>query len=73
MLCTDAPGRISARNLFEACVVRCEERDDGILVHLNAGEPLVAKVTRGAAEKLGLRAGSRIYAVIKAQAVRRLA
>ncbi len=73
LLASDAPGRISARNVLEAGVVRCEPCEGGCLVHLDAGEPLVAKVTRGAVEKLGLRAGARVYVVIKAQAIRRLA
>ena len=40
---------------------------------LDAGERLVAKLTVGAVERLGLRPGSQVHALIKAQALRRIA
>ena len=59
--------------MIEATVDRCEPRDSACLVHLTCGEALVAKVTPAAAENLGLRPGVSVYAVIKAQALRRIA
>jgi molybdate transport system ATP-binding protein len=73
VLAADPPGRISARNVIEARVVRCETAGPDALVHLDAGDPLVAKITAGAAASLGLRPGAAVYAVVKAQAIRRLA
>ena len=73
LLAGDRPARISASNVIEATVERCEPRDSACRVHLMCGEKLVAKVTPAAAEKLGLRPGASVYAVIKAQALRRIA
>jgi molybdopterin-binding protein len=42
-------------------------------VTLEARERLVAKLTLGAVNRLGLRAGSQVYALIKAQTLRRIA
>jgi molybdopterin-binding protein len=44
-----------------------------VLVHVDAREDLVAKLTAGAARELGLAAGTAVHLVIKAQALRRLA
>jgi molybdate transport system ATP-binding protein len=73
LLSADPPGRISARNVISARVDRCEASGADALVHLDAHEPLVAKITTGAATMLGLRPGTRVFAVVKAQAIRRLA
>jgi molybdate transport system ATP-binding protein len=64
---------VSARNLVPARVERIEIADGNALVTLDAGERLVARLTAGAVEKLALRAGSPVHAVIKAQALRRMA
>jgi molybdate transport system ATP-binding protein len=73
LIAVDPPGRISARNVIAAVVRRCEPVADGVLVHVDAREPLVAKLTAGAARELGLAAGASVHLVIKAQALRRLA
>jgi molybdate transport system ATP-binding protein len=73
LLAADPPGRISARNVLPAVVVRSESTTDGILVHLDVGDELVAKVTAAAARALALEPGARVHAVVKAQALRRLA
>jgi molybdate transport system ATP-binding protein len=73
VLASDRPGRISARNVLEATVTACEHRDTDCFVHLRSGENLVAKVTPAAAERLGLRPDASVYAMIKAQALRRIA
>ena len=43
-----------------------------LAVHLDAGEPLVAKLTPAACEALELAEGTAVHVVIKAQALRRL-
>jgi molybdate transport system ATP-binding protein len=73
ILAAEPPGRISARNVFEARVAAVEERGDDALVHLDAGERWVAKLTPAAVAKLGIRPGASLRVVIKAQAIRRLA
>jgi molybdate transport system ATP-binding protein len=73
LLAAEPPGRISARNVIPARVVRIEAAEDGVLVHVDAREPLVAKLTREAVRALELAAGSQVYCVIKAQSLRRLA
>ena len=73
LLSADPPGRVSARNVLPARVERIETTDGDALVTLAAGEPIVAKLTSGAVARLGLREGSPVYALIKAQALRRIA
>ena len=78
LLAADPPGRVSARTVLAATVSSCELRDADAFVHLEVGEGaaperLVAKITRAAAESLGLRPGASVHAVIKAQAIRRVA
>jgi molybdate transport system ATP-binding protein len=72
LIATDPPGRISARNVMAARVVHCERRGAGVLVHLDAGERLVAKITTAAADALALGPGVAVHLVIKAQALRRV-
>ena len=73
ILAAEPPGRVSARNVFEAQVRAVEEREGDALVHLDAGERWVAKLTGAAVAKLGIRPGARLRVLIKAQAIRRLA
>jgi molybdate transport system ATP-binding protein len=73
LLAVGEPGRLSARNVLPARVARLEVRDGDVLVHLDAGEALVARITGGAAHALGLEAGAPVRVVVKAQAIRRLA
>jgi molybdate transport system ATP-binding protein len=72
LIAADPPGRVSARNLIGAEVRRCEPTADAVLVHLDAGEALVAKITAAAERTLALQPGMRVHLVIKAQALRRL-
>ena len=73
LLATEPPGRISARNVLAAQVTRVEPSDAGSLVHADAGDALVAKVTDEAVRALDLAPGRRVFLVIKAQSLRRLA
>jgi molybdate transport system ATP-binding protein len=73
LLAVGEPGRLSARNVLPARVARLETREGDVLVHLDAGEALVARVTGGAARDLGLEPGAPVRVVLKAQAIRRLA
>ena len=76
VLAVDPPGRISPRNVLPARVTHCEPTGDDAFVHLAldpGGERLVAKLTAAAVRKLELHADTRVHALIKAQAIRRLA
>ncbi len=64
-----APGS-SARNRLEAEVVATALEGPLVRVTLDCGFRLVALVTRQAAAELGLAAGTRVTALLKAQAVR---
>ena len=68
------PEAISARNLLKCRVVSTFEAGNRIGVDLDCGGDgrLVAEVGRQAAEELGIRAGSEVYAAIKATAFRKL-
>jgi molybdate transport system ATP-binding protein len=72
MLALEKPERISARNLIPGRVTECEPVGNDVLVYVDAGERLCAKLTAGAARRLALEAGSRVYLIIKAHALRRL-
>jgi molybdate transport system ATP-binding protein len=73
LLSADPPGRISARNVLPARVERIDLDGGDASVTLEARDRLVARLTLGAVNRLGLRAGSQVYALIKAQALRRIA
>jgi molybdate transport system ATP-binding protein len=73
LLAAERPEKISARNVIPARVTKIEAGADGVLVHVDAREPLVAKLTREAVRSLQLVPGSAVYCVIKAQSLRRLA
>ena len=77
VLAASPPGAISARNVIPAHVVCCEQRDGDVWVRMRvtespASEELVAKVTPAAVDHLSLAAGGRVYAIVKAHALRRL-
>jgi molybdate transport system ATP-binding protein len=77
VLAADPPGKVSARNVFAVRVVALDERGGEVLVRTragegDAGEEVVAKVTPSAADHLELAPGMRVYAIVKAYALRRL-
>ena len=72
LLALDPPRRISARNVIEGRVVSCEARDEDVLVEIDAGERLTAKLTTAAVRALEVAPGARVYLIVKAQALRRL-
>ena len=65
----DDVSRTSARNAIPATIVSLIPREGRIDVHLDTGFPLIATVTRGAADDLGLAPGARVRAVVKATAL----
>jgi molybdate transport system ATP-binding protein len=73
LLSADPPGRVSARNVLPASVASIDLAGGDATVTLEARERLVARLTLGAVNRLGLRAGSQVYALIKAQTLRRIA
>jgi molybdopterin-binding protein len=69
LLSEDEPVRTSARNRLRCRVVRLEPAGSYLRVHLDAGFPLIAAVTRASAADLALEPGSPITAALKATAV----
>jgi molybdate transport system ATP-binding protein len=72
LIAREEPRGLSARNVLRASVTRCEARDSEVLVYLDAGEPLVAKLTAGAVQRLALEPGQVVFAIVKAHALKRL-
>jgi len=69
----DLPSRISARNVCTGIVTGIDDQTNDLLVHVElGGEPMIAKLTIGAVEDLGLATGSEVYLIIKSQALRRI-
>ena len=68
------PEAISARNLLKCRVVNTFDAGNRIGIDLDCGGDgrLVAEVVRQAADELGIREGSEVYAAIKASAFRKL-
>jgi len=73
LIAVNEPQRISAQNVIAARVTRCSAGEGGVFVHVDAGEPLVAKLTERAVRELGIEMGMPVFVVLKAQALRRLA
>lgn len=69
LLCSDHPGRVSARNVLPGRVVSVRLVPQGAHVTLDVGIPLTALVTRRAVKDLGLKRGANVYALVKAMAV----
>ncbi|WP_373635676.1 molybdenum ABC transporter ATP-binding protein [Yoonia sp. SS1-5] len=72
ILATTRPAGISALNVLPVTITAMEQgRGPGVAVRLLAGEdPLLARVTRRSAQRMGLSVGQQVFAIIKATAVR---
>ena len=70
VLCLAHPGPTSARNVLPGHVASVRHVPEGVYVTLDVGFPLVALVTKGAVQELGLRRKSAVFALIKATAIR---
>jgi molybdate transport repressor ModE-like protein/molybdopterin-binding protein len=69
ILCSEHPGRVSARNVLPGHVRSVKLVPQGALVTLDVGFPLASLVTRSAVRELGVRRGARLFALVKAVAV----
>ena len=67
MIALERPGAMSALNVIEAVVAEIGPMDaPGVEIRLDAkGEALVARLTRYSAERLALRVGTPVFAVVK--------
>ncbi|MGO9110932.1 MAG: TOBE domain-containing protein [Thermoguttaceae bacterium] len=63
--------KLSARNIIAGTVkqITVGSVNDEIVVELSGGHELVSVITKSSAENLGLKKGSKVYAVIKASNV----
>jgi len=68
LLATSEPKEISARNVLWTMATAVEAAGDAVLVTL-AAPPVKALVTRDAADRLGLEAGKRLVAILKATSI----
>ncbi|MBM3214340.1 molybdate ABC transporter permease subunit [Candidatus Poribacteria bacterium] len=68
-LMMDVP-TMSIQNVFNATVVECLALVDRVRVGIDVGVPMVAEVTREAADNLHLEPGAQLWAMIKATAIR---
>jgi molybdate transport system ATP-binding protein len=67
---SDEPTRDSAQNRLAATVQSITTVGNRLRVGLDAGQPIVAEITQGAADDLGLRVGAAVTASWKATATR---
>lgn len=65
ILASERPGPTSARNLCEGRIVSLTSRGSLMLVEIDCGIPIVAKITPASAEELSLRPGSHIWFLFK--------
>ena len=63
--------KLSARNALKGKVkeVKAGAVNTEVIVELNGGEEIVSMISKDSAEKLGLKPGKEVYAVIKASNV----
>jgi molybdopterin-binding protein len=63
--------KISARNVLKGKVKSLTQGavNSEVVVELPGGQEIVSVITKGSAERLGLREGKEVYAVIKASSV----
>ena len=59
----------SPRNVWPAVVADIDRRPDRVRVRLDGALPVVAEVTIGALDAMGLRPGDPVWAVVKATEV----
>ena len=71
ILAHEAPTGMSALNVLPVTITAVEQgRGPGVAVRLLAGnDPLLARVTRRSAGRMGLEVGQEVFAIIKATAV----
>jgi molybdate transport system ATP-binding protein len=71
ILSKHSPGGISALNVLKATICGLESGDGpGVAVALQAGQTrILARVTKRSCAAMGLKAGDRIYAILKATAI----
>ena len=73
MIATVRPEGVSALNIIDGEVVDIDAAEDGtVLVRVKSGTDMIlARITRYSAERLGLRGGLRVHAVVKTVALDR--
>ena len=71
ILTTDAPSRMSARNVIAARIdeIHALSSGDRVLVFADVGERIMVEITRSALDELALRPGMAAYLIIKANSI----
>ncbi len=70
VLASQRPVGISARNVLAGSVTRVEQVGLKFVVFVDVGQSWMVEVGRGAVAELKLAAGSRVFAIVKATAIR---
>jgi len=63
------PLHSSARNSFAATIVKAEREGASVVVTVDCGRPLVARITRHSYDELGLNLGTAVWITFKSSAV----
>ena len=67
-----APQETSIQNIFKAVVTKMSDATgDLVVVHMDIGCPLIARITRRAVRQLDLSPGKQVFAAVKSVAVSR--
>ena len=66
ILATESPTGVSVQNQLAGTVMAIDPVDQGVLVTVDIGVPLRARVTRGSVERLELAPGVPVLCLIKA-------
>ena len=63
--------KLSARNVIAGTVkqINVGSVNDEVIVEIPGGNEIVSVITKSSVESLGLRIGSKVYAVVKANSV----
>jgi len=62
----ERPENISTSNIFKGTIRNLEEiSGHSVLVHCDIGSPLVARISRASAVRLGLKPGEKVYLLVK--------
>jgi molybdate transport system ATP-binding protein len=66
LVSTEEPRSTSARNIFKGAIKEIEEKEINLYVMVECGIPIIALITKHAAQELGLRLGLTIWLAFKA-------
>ena len=69
LIATRMPEHLSARNVVRGAIRTLDNVGDAVLVTADAGVRLLAEVTQGARESLGLKPGMEVFLIVKSSSI----